>query len=94
MIDNTKEYILCAAIHFDDSIYHVHHEQHGTGVVICGYRHHMIYALKWDKRKGVQGFLTSKGRFVDRTEAMTIAKEAGQVDVNNMSCRLFSEDIY
>lgn len=40
-----------------------------------------------------QGFYTSYGRFVDREEALKIAKEAGQVKETN-SKRLFSEDLY
>lgn len=39
-----------------------------------------------------QGFLTSKGRFVDREEAMKIARAAGQTDKD--SSGLFSEDLY
>ena len=48
------------------------------------------------------GFMTSKGRYVDRTEAMKIAYECGQVtketavrdDGNGQYGSLFSEDIY
>ena len=39
-----------------------------------------------------QGFLTSRGRFVDRTEAMTLARAAGQTD--SSKSELFSEDLY
>lgn len=39
-----------------------------------------------------QGFLTSRGRFVDREEAMLIATRAGQTNSNKSG--LFSEDIY
>jgi hypothetical protein len=39
-----------------------------------------------------QGFLTSRGRFVDRKEAMTIARAAGQTNKTKVS--LTSEDIY
>jgi len=45
--------------------------------------------------KCVQGFLTSKGRFVDRKEAWKIARAAGQIDDNGGCEReLFSEDLY
>lgn len=40
-----------------------------------------------------QGFYTSFGRFVNREEALQIAKEAGQVE-ETLSNRLFSEDLY
>ena len=39
-----------------------------------------------------QGFYTSYGRFVDRKEAMNIAKKAGQVETDNET--LYSEDLY
>lgn len=43
----------------------------------------------------IQGFLTSKGRFVNRKEAYNIALEAGQIDCNGGYCKeLFSEDLY
>lgn len=39
-----------------------------------------------------QGFLTSRGRFVDRIEAMTIARRSGQTTADKTY--LFSEDLY
>jgi len=43
----------------------------------------------------VQGFLTSKGRFVDRKEAWKIAREADQIDEDGGHAKeLFSEDLY
>lgn len=43
----------------------------------------------------VQGFLTNKGRFVDRKEAWRIARSAGQIDDNGgYNSELFSEDLY
>ena len=48
--------------------------------------------LDWE-----QGFLTNKGRFVNRIEAMEIAKEQGQVIRLSGSPNtdiLFSEDLY
>lgn len=39
-----------------------------------------------------QGFLTSRGRFVDRVEAAEIAKAAGQTTSEKGA--LFSEDLY
>ena len=88
MIDNTKEYILCAAIRRkqprEGSPY-----WDGTNDIMnieIGYRHHDIFHRfnnKGDYEVSIlmedQGFYTSKGRFVDRYEAMKIAYEAGQV---------------
>ena len=41
-----------------------------------------------------QGFLTSKGRFVDRKEAKIIAKNANQLLRDSIFENLISEDIY
>lgn len=76
MIDNSKEYILCAAVKTLD------------GGFDCGYRHNDVYEKvpKEDIMKVYEtdfftgmGFLTSKGRFVGRCEAWDIALAAGQV---------------
>ena len=94
MIDNSKEYILCAAIRRkqprEGSPY-----WEGTNDIMdieIGYRHHDIFHRfnNRDIHKNYQdcevsilmedqGFYTSKGRFVGRHEAMKIAYEAGQV---------------
>lgn len=42
----------------------------------------------------VQGFLTSKGNFVDREEGMKLAIKAGQVPFDNTTSKLYSEDLY
>lgn len=85
MTNNTKEYILCAAIKRitpkDCSPYH-----EGTNDICnieIGYRHHDIlqrFQGEVSKNPYDQGFYTSKGRFVDRNEAMCIAWRAKQVD--------------
>jgi hypothetical protein len=89
-----KEYILCAAIHFDDGNYYPHHRE--RGLVACGYRHHLIFAFRpKNTKKETQGFLTSKNNFVTRAEALKIAIEAGQVDASlSSNSSLFSEDLY
>lgn len=79
----------------------------GNGVVIKGHRHadiiHTVYTLigkrtctnGWDcTGESEQGFVTNKGRFVDRQEAMQIALAAGQVISDNTSNQLYSEDLY
>ena len=91
MIDNRKEYILCAAIRRkqprEGSPY-----WDGTNDIMnieIGYRHHDIFHRFNNKGDYEdcevsilmedQGFYTSKGRFVNRYEGMKIAYEAGQV---------------
>lgn len=82
MIDNSKEYILCAAIKRkqprDCKPYYPNTND------ICnielGYRHHDIFhRFDGEMSECEQGFYTSKGRYVDRYEAMEIAYNAGQV---------------
>lgn len=97
-----KEYILCAAIRRkipinvtsknyktnsleDDDIYSIE----------IGRRHNDILARFGKTNLDVmkQGFYTSYGRFVNREEALQIAKDAGQVK-ETYSEQLFSEDLY
>ena len=96
-------YIICAANLFKDGQKHIHQPRNiDEGIVVCGRRHHNIYLtvadiLKKDYKEhtfddGVQGFLTSDDRFVDRKEAGQIAFDAGQT-AKLTEC-LFSEDLY
>lgn len=90
-----REYILCAAIRFDDGVSRVHHSRHGTGIVVCGYRHHEIFAARPPGFKGkeTQGFMTSRGRFVDRKTARIIAERAGQIN-REISPQMKFADLY
>ena len=95
-----EEYILCAAIWFNDGKPHVHQPKNmPKGFVICGRRHHnclqTVDVLNAEKRlphKHVQGFLTNLDRFVDRKGAGKIAFEAAQI-TDKTDC-LMSEDLY
>lgn len=111
MINNSKEYILCAAIWYKElplkrpdilepfgfRPYNVK-----EGVVVSGWRHgNCIYqvvaitglrSVLTEAGENVQGFLTSKNRFVDREEAGRIAYEAGQTET--LITTLYSENIY
>lgn len=97
-----QEYILCAAIWFDDGIKREHEVTNiETGFVVCGRRHHNCFSLLYHlsnkdtsylKLEKEQGFITSKNRFVDRYEAMKIAHAANQT--NKTEGQLFSEDLY
>ena len=97
------EYIICAAIWFDDGIdTYVHQPKNiKTGFVVSGRRHHncfttiaMLTGPRKDRKylKEEQGFLTSKDRFVDRKEAGEIAFKVGQT--TDLRTCLFSEDLY
>ena len=104
MIDNSKEYILCAALKRkvprNTNSYH----QNDLDQIEIGYRHHDIRNRFGDEvscSPKDQGFYTSKGRFVDRKFAYVIAVTCGQIpppdnfeDFNNGTKQLFSEDLY
>ena len=86
MIDNSKEYILCAAWRRKEprKVKGKPYKPENNDILLIeiGYRHHDIY----DRFEGeleisndAMGFYTSKGRFVSRTEGMKIAYEAGQM---------------
>ena len=118
-----KEYILCAAIWYDDGLSYDDEEKEAkkgekrafpahfrgatyqntnisTGYVICGWRHGNIIAVKpcnpaWcpEIKDTVQGFLTNKGRFVDRWQAAYIASEAKQPLMNGYNESYFKDSV-
>lgn len=82
MIDNTKEYILCAAIKRKEprDCQPYHPNTNDICNIELGYRHHDIFhRFDGEMSECEQGFYTSKGRYVDRYEGMEIAFNAGQV---------------
>lgn len=109
MIDNSKEYIICAAIWYRDGTEAPRGliaQNISSGVVIGQWRHGNCINVRatnplWNAKKlaerageevvlkkyedtlpffdYVDGFLTSRGNFVDRWQGMKLAYEAGQV---------------
>ena len=113
MIDNSKEYIICAAIWYKDGTEAPRGmiaQNIDTGVVIGQWRHGNCINVRatnpiWNKKTlkervdresqdvpmmvsnekpdieydYVDGFITSKGRFVDRWQAAKIALDCGQL---------------
>lgn len=94
MIDNNKEYILCAAVWYKEiklkKIFHfqsTNPKNCPTGLVFSGHRHGQCIYTKCaitglrdcESGENEQGFLTNKNRFVDRKEALIIATVAGQL---------------
>jgi hypothetical protein len=81
------ETILAAAIHILDNNKHLHQPLNvDLGYVISGYRHcccypivKLIYSETKLKPPITEGFITSHFRFVNRTEAFQIAKNAFQI---------------
>lgn len=81
-MDNKKEYILCAAIKRLEPKTCTSYYNNDICNIEIGYRHHDIFQRfpgEVSKKSDNQGFYTSRGRFVDRHEAMYIAWKAGQV---------------
>ncbi|MCF8339605.1 MAG: hypothetical protein K9I82_01390 [Chitinophagaceae bacterium] len=88
-----KERIICAAIHNPEE-----KDMVGQPLIYCGLRHaYILWQSKLVSRNSKhQGFLTSKGRFVDRKEALEIALDNNQV-IDHSEIRgdnLYSEDLY
>lgn len=91
------ERIICAAIRLN-----------GSGKIFHGHRHnHCVAAmndeLSWTMNRfqiietgKTEGFVTSRGRFVDRVEALEIARSASQILPESMvrNKELHSENIY
>lgn len=85
MTNNTKEYILCAAIKriTPKNCTPYHKGTNDICDIEIGYRHHDIlqrFQGEVSQNPYEQGFYTSKGRFVDRRMGMYIAWLAGQVN--------------
>lgn len=89
-----KETIICSAIYFNDGQVHDDQPQNiKVGFVVSGRRHNNCYAtikaIKGNEYESYlnsftddvnsQGFITSLNRYLNRTEAFTIAKEAKQL---------------
>ena len=85
---SAKEIVICAAIKYKD------------GTIIRGHRHgdcafDCDRPLNKDFKGCVQGFITSKNRFVTREEGRKLQDAAGIKSVDGYrSNTLFSEDLY
>ena len=77
-MDKNKEYILCAAIKRIEPKNCMPYYEATNDIcnIEIGFRHHDIFQRfpgEVSKKSDNQGFYTSRGRFVDRHEAMYIA---------------------
>lgn len=108
MNNGKVEYIMCAAIWYKDFEQPTHSPYNvDCGVVLCGHRHgfiigqmHSITGLRTvtngEKAVGdyVQGFLTTKNRFLNRKESLELVKENGQLTEPLIGGELTSEDLW
>lgn len=94
------ELIMCAAIHVDDVIDHMYQPYNiDKGIVFCGWRHPCIFsqirAAYGDQYSdSVQGFLTTKNRFLNRDESLELVKQTGQLKGKIIGGTLTSEDLW
>lgn len=89
-VNRPEPLIVCAAIRYDC-------------LIVAGPRHFddvMRSQLRDNKPNGIgeQGFVDQYGKFYNRTEALTVAKAAGQINRVRPKTfpenELFSEDLY
>lgn len=99
------ETIVCAAIWYPiNHKFDFQPENIEKGLVICGLRHancvftkaalHDLIKERIRVVKPIEGFLTSKNRFVNRFDAMRIARMNKQVEDPLLGKELCSEDLY
>ena len=91
------ERILCSAIRRLAPREKCNYHQNDINLVEIGYRHHDIFIRfkgEVSEKPEDQGFYTSNGRFVGRYEACKIAKESGQIEVDDEKTILYYEDLY
>lgn len=69
------------------------------GDILTARRHYLIIAKAagYGVKTGgdcIQGFVTTTGKFVDRRQAMQIAKTLGQMPKDHKKPELYSEDLW
>lgn len=95
-----QEKVLCATIWVKGEVKHTQQPNNiEGGFVVSGYRHSSCLEILGFtgieyKNKSVQGFLTSKNRFLNREEARKLVLRNGQVKKTIIDGELFSEDLY
>lgn len=101
MSNGKTEYVMCAANHHDDDKDHLHQPYNiDKGFVVCGWRHpccgssYMAASGDTNYHNCIQGFLTTKNRFLTRLEALEIVKSNGQLENKLIGGELTSEDLW
>lgn len=102
LANGKTEYVMCAANYYDDGLDHTFKPYNiDKGFIVSGWRHgccgevYMIMnpkAKRWDNC--VQGFLTTKHRFLTRDEALELVKQTGQLTKDIIGGELTSEDLW
>lgn len=77
-VDRSQERIVCAAIRLKDGTI-ILGVRHWDELMVATYMRLKIVETDLDRTRAEQGFMTNKHRFVNRQEAMQIAKAQGQI---------------
>lgn len=89
--------VVCAAVRYPCGTM-LTGPRHFDGVMLAQYRRFFASASEAPapgEDQSVQGFVDNRGVFMDRFEALAVAKEAGQILKKTQPAdRLFSEDLY
>lgn len=99
--------IVCAAIKvINEELYGVKLDK-SEELIVCGHRHGDCWEVisqlsaRWAGRKKIEGFINHKGEFLDRVDALTHARECGQLSETHKYYQedhriheLYSEDLY
>lgn len=102
-LNNGKtEYVMCAANWIDDGVDYTFKPYNiDKGRVFSGHRHPQIFELTKDiyvysewAKVTVQGFLTTKNRFLTRKEALELVQQNGQLTKPIIGGELTSEDLW
>lgn len=91
------EYIMCAANYVNDGIDHNYKPYNiDKGLVYSGWRHPSIFETmpKGSTIHCVEGFLTTKNRFLTRNKAFELVKVTGQLKNDLIGSILTSEDLW
>jgi len=102
MNNGKPEYIMCAANYYDDGEDYLYQPYNiDKGFVVCGWRHACCGStylatnkdvVRWDNC--VQGFLTTKNRFLNRHDALLLVMLNGQLTKPTIGGELTSEDLW
>jgi hypothetical protein len=102
LLNGKVELIMCAANHHNDGVdYQFKPYNIDKGFVISGWRHpncgEIYSAMNPDNPYWgdcVEGFLTTKNRFLNRKEALKLVQSNGQLTKNLLGSVLTSEDLW
>jgi len=102
LLNGKPEFVMCAANYHDDGIDYIFKPFNiDKGFVVCGWRHPScgeVYSIMntdepyWGDC--VQGFLTTKNRFLNRENALELVQSNGQLLVPIIGSELTSEDLW